>query len=50
MNNENFDYLNMPLVKIGQTESAQVMDPRVSYLVADILNEALKEICHLKIE
>lgn len=42
MNNENFDYLNMPLVKIGQTESAQVMDPRVSYLVADILNEALK--------
>jgi len=42
MSDTPFDELNMPRLKLVNSVNIQAMDPRVAYIVADILKEALK--------
>ena len=42
INNEKFDYLDKPLIAVGLEEPMQAMDPRVAFMLSDILKEALQ--------
>ena len=42
INNENFDYMNKPLIAVDIGEPIQAMDPRVAFMLSDILKEALQ--------
>ena len=42
LNNEKFDYLDKPLIAVGLEEPMQAMDPRVAFMLSDILKEALQ--------
>jgi len=42
INNEKFDYLDKPLIAVGLEEPKQAMDPRVAFMLSDILKEALQ--------
>ncbi len=41
LSSEKLDYLDMPMVKAKDEESVISIDPRVAFMVSDILNEAL---------
>ena len=41
LSSEKLDYLDMPMVKARDEESVISIDPRVAFMVSDILNEAL---------
>ena len=41
LSSEKLDYLDMPMVKARDEESIVSIDPRVAFMVSDILNEAL---------
>ena len=42
INNEKFDYLDKPLIAVGLEDPIQAMDPRVAFMLSDILKEALQ--------
>ena len=42
INNEKFDYLDKPLIAVDLEEPIQAMDPRVAFILSDILKEALQ--------
>ena len=41
INNEKFDYLDKPLIAVDLEDPIQAMDPRVAFMLSDILKEAL---------
>jgi len=42
INNEKFDYLDKPLIAVDLEDPIQAMDPRVAFMLSDILKEALQ--------
>ena len=42
INNEKFDYLDKPLIAVDLEEPKRAMDPRVAFILSDILKEALQ--------
>ena len=42
INNEKFDYLDKPLISVDLEEPKRAMDPRVAFILSDILKEALQ--------
>ena len=42
INNEKFDYLDKPLIAVDLEEPIRAMDPRVAFILSDILKEALE--------
>ena len=42
INNEKFDYLDKPLIAVDLEEPIRAMDPRVAFILSDILKEALQ--------
>ena len=39
INNEKFDYLDKPLIAVDLEDPIQAMDPRVAFMLSDILKE-----------
>ena len=41
LSSEKLDYLDIPMIKVGEDKPYVSIDPRVAFMVSDILNEAL---------